>query len=133
LQYENAQQPTEILIDSLGGSLIAGMAILDTILDVSTPIFTRAENQAHGVALLLLASGLRPHRVVGPSAELSMTPVMRVDGALNNDERVYETLIGLFRKLCSQSDAALSRDLRNGRSFTPREAVAYGLADRVQL
>ena len=48
LQHENPREPITLLIDSLGGSVIAGIAVIDTIKELAPPIRTRCDGRAHG-------------------------------------------------------------------------------------
>src|SRR5262245_41630606 len=59
LQHENPHEPITLLIDSPGGSVSAGMAIIDTIKDLRSPVRTRCDGSAHGMAAVILACGQR--------------------------------------------------------------------------
>src|SRR5690242_6639381 len=50
LQHQDARQPITLIISSLGGSVTAGMAIIDTIKELSPPVRTRCEGSADGMA-----------------------------------------------------------------------------------
>ena len=87
---------------------------------------------AHGVALIVLASGRRGERAVGPAAVLSLTPIENAAGSPADADRVRHQVAGVIAELCGQSPEGVAMHLLVGRSLTASEAVACGLADRVE-
>ncbi len=132
LQYQDERQPITLRVESPGGSLVAGMAVVDTVRDLRPPVHTRALAMAHGVALIVLASGCKGERVVGPAAELSLTPIDSAAGSPADANRIRHQVAGVIAELCGQHPEAVAPHLLAGRSLTPSEAVACGLADRVE-
>src|SRR5262249_48389331 len=96
------------------------------------PVRTEAPAVAHGIAAVILAAGRKGERVVGPAAELSLSPVWAPDPETSTDEldRARQSLAGIIADLSGQPTEVVTHDLLAGRRFTPDEAVAYGLADR---
>lgn len=84
----------------------------------------------HVIAAVLLASGRKGERVVGPAADLSLTPIEHAAGPLADSYHLRQQLAGVVAELCGQDPEAVAQYLLLGRTFTPDEAVAYGLADR---
>lgn len=133
LQYEDAHEPIIVRINSPGGRVTAGMAIMDTIRSLSPPVHTECRDQAHGMAAIILASGRRGQRVAGERAELSLVPVDS-DKVAANDVRLKRTqkaLAEVLGELCGQPNNVVAEALVNGRSFTPQGALEFGLVDRV--
>jgi ATP-dependent protease ClpP protease subunit len=87
---------------------------------------------AHGVAAIVLASGLKGERAVGPTAELSLTPIENAEGALADLSRIRCQLARVIAALSGQAPEMVAQHLLVGRSFTSAEAVTYGLADRIE-
>jgi ATP-dependent Clp protease, protease subunit len=131
MQHEDDRQPITLRVASPGGSVAAGMAIVDTVRELRPPIRTRAPAVAHGMAAVVLASGRKGERVVGPASELSLTPIENAAGPSTDVVRLRHQLAGVVAELCGQLPELVAQDLLVGRLFTPDEAVAYGLADRV--
>lgn len=132
LQHEDARQPVTLRVESPGGSVVAGMAVVDTAQELRPPVHTRAPAMAHGLALIVLASGRRGERSVGSAAELSLTPIENAAGSPADVDRVRHQLAGVIAELCGQPAEWVAMHLLVGRSLTAAEAVACGLADRVE-
>ncbi|MCZ2341893.1 MAG: ATP-dependent Clp protease proteolytic subunit, partial [Bacteroidales bacterium] len=132
LQYQDERQPITLYIDSPGGSLAAGMAVADTVRELRPLVHTRAPVMAHGVALIVLASGCRGGRTVGLAAELSLTSLENMAGLPADVGRVRHQVAGVIAELCGQPLEWIAMHLLVGRSLTAGEAVACGLADRAE-
>ena len=59
---EEAKDPIKLYINSPGGSITAGLAILDTMNFVRPPIYTYCVGQASSMAAVLLAAGKKGKR-----------------------------------------------------------------------
>jgi ATP-dependent Clp protease protease subunit len=133
LQYEDPRQPITVLIDSPGGSVTAGMAIIDTMGTLSPPVRTRCDGIADGMAAVILASGQCGERVVVRGSSLSLTPVtVGVEGKQVALERTRELLAEVLADRLNRGTKSIAQDMAAGRSFDPPAAVEYGLADRVE-
>ncbi len=132
LQHQDAREPVTLRIESPGGSLAAGMAVVDTVRELWPPVRTRAPALAHGIAAVVLASGRKGERVVGPAAELSLTPIEGASGAPAEVGRLRHQVAGVIAELSGQHPDVVAQHLLLGRPFTAAEAVSYGLADRVE-
>ncbi|MBD2099262.1 ATP-dependent Clp protease proteolytic subunit [Trichocoleus sp. FACHB-591] len=131
LQHEDARQPVTLCIESRGGSVTAGMAIVDTVRELEPLVCTWAPTMAHGMAAIVLASGGRGERVVGPTAQLSLTPLEVAADWHPEVNRIRQQLASVIAELCGQHLEVISQHLLDGLLLTPSEAVAYGLADQV--
>ena len=80
LQHQDARQPVTLRVVSPGGGLAAGMAVVDTVRELRPTVRTRAPTMAHGIALVVLASGRKGERAVCSTAELSLTPIKNAVG-----------------------------------------------------
>jgi ATP-dependent Clp protease, protease subunit len=132
LQHEDPREPVTLRIESPGGSVIAAMAVVDTVRELRPLVRTRAPAMAHGMAAVVLASGCRGERVVGPTAELSLTPIENLESTAADVNLLRYQLAGDIAELCGQFTEVVAQHLLVGRLLTPEEAIAYGLADRVE-
>jgi ATP-dependent Clp protease protease subunit len=132
LQDQDATRPITLLIESEGGGVVAGMAIVDTVRTLRPPIHTRAPTRAHGIALIILASGRRGERKVGTEAELSFSPIESPPGFSGDLDDIPLRLAGILAELCGQPLDVASADFFVHRSISPSDAVDYGLVDRVE-
>jgi ATP-dependent Clp protease protease subunit len=132
VQAENTKRPMELWINSPGGRVTAGLAIMDTMEFVTNDVHTRCNGIAHGLAAILLACGERGHREIIRDAKLGLTPIVSIGSAHDADvKRLSTILVERLAKATGQDATAVAVDMESSRSFTPDEAVAYGLADRV--
>jgi ATP-dependent Clp protease protease subunit len=132
LQHQDARQPVTLRVESSGGGVAAGMAVVDTVRELRPPVHTRAPAMARGIALVVLASGRKGERAVGPAAELSLTPIESAARSPADASRLRHQLAGVIAELCGQHPEAVAPQLLVGRHLTPSEAVACSLADRVE-
>jgi ATP-dependent Clp protease protease subunit len=130
LQHQNHQKALTLLIESPGGSVAAGMALVDTLRELRPPVRTRTLMSAHGMAAVVLASGRKGEREVGPAAGVSLTPIETAAGT-PADERAQQQLASVIAELCGQTPELVTEHLLLGQFFSPAEAIAFGLADRI--
>jgi len=104
--------PIELIINSSGGDLYGGHAILDTMQAISSPVHTRCLGRCRSMAAVLLAAGEPGHRLSYPSArimlhqpswELSEGPMREADIRAEVDEagrqrRAWARLIAKYTK-----------------------------------
>jgi ATP-dependent Clp protease protease subunit len=132
LQHRNERKPVTLRIESPGGSVAAGMAVVDTVRRLRPLVRTRAPAMAQGIALVVLASGNKGARAVGSEAELSFTAIeSRVDSPID-ERRLRFKVAGIIAELSGQHAEAVAQHLLVGHFLTPTEAVAYGLADLIE-
>lgn len=132
LLYLNSksQFPIHLLINSVGGDVTCGLAIVDTFSYIKAPVHTHGLDGASGMAALILAAGMHHHRTASPNARLALVPSYAPDGTDPTEiQRVEGILLELLQKCTAQPIKVLEADLRNGRHFSADEAVAYGLVD----
>jgi len=134
LQHETPRVPITLLIDSPGGSVIAAMAVIDTIKALLPPVRTRCDGSADGTAAIILACGQSGERVVVHGSAISLTPVIAASpGVANSDlNRTRQLLAAVIAESSGRNLESVEEDLVNGRSFDPLGAIEYGLADRVE-
>lgn len=135
LLYLEAEQPLEpinLLIKSAGGRVAAGMAIVDTLRTIRSPVRTRSAEEAHGMALIVLASGQRGERAVRASTMLSMAPIEAEAGSQADISGIRSQLANEFTKLSALSSEEIAKQLLTGKYLTPAEAVMFGFVDRIE-
>lgn len=138
LQHENRCLPITLVIDSPGGSVSAGMAIVDAMRDLAPPVRTRCEGNAHGMAAVILAAGQPGERVVAGGSYLSLTPPFyperRTATEAESDRELLahrDVLAAVVAASSGREVNSIAADLSAGRCFDAAAAVEYGLADRV--
>ena len=142
LLYLESQDPEKeifLYLNSPGGSVTAGLAILDTMRCLKCPVSTICMGQAASMAAILLAAGTRGKRLMLPNSEAMIhQPVSGMQGQVTDltihaqhVQQVKDRLTALLAGLCGQEPERVARDLERDHFLTAREAVDYGLADQV--
>src|SRR5271166_274645 len=140
LASEDPEKDISLYINSPGGSITAGMAILDTMNLVEPDIVTYCVGQAASMASLLLASGTKGKRYSLPYARILIhQPHASGLGGQAADIDIQAREILRMREIINQilADATgqplekIERDVDRDYILEAQQAVAYGLIDRV--
>ncbi len=128
-----------LALNSMGGSVIAAMAVHDTMRTVSPDVATLAVGLVGDGAQLLLTAGAAGKRQVLPHARILLRkPVAGFVGAATDaairagvGEQLRRETIGLIARYSGRPVESVEADSTAERWFTPAEAVDHGLADTV--
>ncbi|MET7989571.1 ATP-dependent Clp protease proteolytic subunit [Amycolatopsis sp. NPDC005232] len=137
LLLEDADATADItfFINSPGGSVTAGMAILDTMNLVKPDVATCAMGLAAGMAQLLVSSGTPGKRSAIPQAVVALSlPQLQPDPSpvrLALLDKWTSEVVGLIAAGSGQPVERVRADAERQRRFTAAEALVYGLVDRV--
>jgi ATP-dependent Clp protease, protease subunit len=153
LESVDNTKPIYLYINSLGDPVVAGMggadigmmsvmaglAIYDTIKHLKSEIYTICLGQAMGIASLLLSAGTPGKRASLPHATIGLMPTragsrgQASDIVINAAEVLAKkgTLADVFAETTGQSPAQILADSDRMFYMTAAEAQAYGLIDRV--
>ncbi len=147
------QKPIYLYINSLGDpvlagmaveqagmmSVMAGLAIYDTMKYIKSDIVTVCMGQAVGMAAVLLAAGTPGKRACLPHATIALThPSSLTQGQATDIQVMAKTVMDkqeLVRQILSESTGQnvdkLKADMDRMFYLSPSEAKEYGLIDRV--
>ena len=140
LEAEDPEKDISIYINSPGGSITAGLAVLDTMRFVKPDIVTICVGQAASMAAVLLAAGTRGKRfslpnsrimIHQPSAHGLAGQATDIDIYAREILRMRETLNVLLSEATGQPIDRVSRDVDRDYIMGPEQAVEYGMIDRV--
>jgi len=140
LASEDPEKDISLYINSPGGSITAGLAILDTMNLVEPDIVTYCVGQAASMGAVLLAAGTRGKRYTLPHSRILIhQPHMSGLAGQASDIDIYakeilrmrETLNGILAACTGQPVEKLSRDVDRDYILEAHQAVEYGLVDRV--
>jgi ATP-dependent Clp protease, protease subunit len=137
-----AEDPTEdirLYINSPGGSVMAGMAIYDTMRFIRCDMATYAMGLAASMGQFLLSSGTRGKRFALPHAQILMHQPSGGVGGTASDiviqaeqvRRQKRVLAELTAEQTGQPVETIIADADRDRWFTAREALDYGFIDRI--
>jgi len=140
LAEENPRDNISIYINSPGGSITAGLAILDTMNYVPNDIVTCCIGQAASMAAILLASGTKGKRYVLPHSRVMIhQPSMYgMSGQATDIEihakeiiRMREILNEILAEQTGQTIATIAKHVDRDYIMEAKDAVKYGIADKV--
>lgn len=138
LAAEDSEADISLYINSTGGSVVAGMAIYDTMAVIEPDVSTWAIGLASGTAQLLLSAGAPGKRYALPHARVLLKSVFspynpNADMAINNAviDKWNKEMPKLIAKATNQPVEQVRADSNQTRWFSAQEARDYGLVDHV--
>ncbi|HNW23453.1 MAG TPA: ATP-dependent Clp protease proteolytic subunit [Candidatus Dojkabacteria bacterium] len=139
LEKENPNEEIQMFINSPGGVINAGMAILDTMNYIKCDVSTIAVGVAASMGSFLLAHGTKGKRFALPNSKIHIhQPLGGVEGqasdiAIEAEEilKTRELLYKMLSKQTGQSIKQIEKDADRDKYFTAQEAKEYGLIDKV--
>ena len=140
LEAEDPEKDISIYINSPGGSITAGLAILDTMSFVKPDIVTICVGQAASMAAVLLAAGKKGKRFSLPNSRIMIhQPSMQglagqateIDIYAREILRMRETLNELLAGATGQPIERVARDVDRDYIMSAEQALEYGMIDRV--
>ena len=139
LEAEDADEPIHMYISSPGGSVMAGLAILDTMQLISAPVHTYAMGMVASMAAVLFTCGEPGHRYIMPNAEVMIhQPLGGTSGQASDIEIQAKHILNLKKRLYKIIAKATGKHVKTiekesdrDNYFEAAEAISFGLADRV--
>ena len=120
-------------------SVMAGLAIYDTLKHIKSDVYTICIGQAMGIATLLLSAGTKGKRASLPHASIGLMPGRsgtrgQASDIIINAAQVLAkkgTIADVFAETTGQSPERIMADSERMLYMTSTEAMEYGLIDRV--
>jgi ATP-dependent Clp protease protease subunit len=139
LEKENPKEDIQMFINSQGGQITAGMAILDTMNYIKCEISTIAVGLAASMGTVLLANGTKGKRFALPNSKIHIhQPIGGVEGQASDiaieAEEILKTKKLLYEFLSERTGKGvkqIEKDADRDKYFTAKEAKEYGLIDKV--
>jgi ATP-dependent Clp protease protease subunit len=139
LSREDPEKGIQMYINSPGGSIYAGMAILDTMQMIPNKISTVAVGVTASFGTVLLAGGEKGQRYALPHATIHLhQPLGGAEGQATDIEimakeimRLKKDLNQYFAERTGQPIEVIAHDTERDHYMTAEEAVKYGLIDKV--
>lgn len=131
--------PVRIYINSPGGSVIDGLAIIDTINFIKSPVYTICVGLAASMGAVLLSCGEKGHRTVLPHSRVMIHQVSGFTGGSLADmkidlEQTKRCEQDIYHILANNLDKSYDEivDLCDRNNwFIGQEAIDLGIADKV--
>lgn len=139
LELEEPKKDIKLFINSPGGSVVAGLAIYDTIQFIKPQVSTICLGQACSMGALLLASGEKNKRYSLPNARIMIhQPTGEFSGQTSDivihTKEILNTkkkLNTLLAKHTEQSIQKIEDDTERDTFMNAKEAKKYGIIDIV--
>jgi ATP-dependent Clp protease protease subunit len=139
LNHEDSEKEINMYINSPGGQVYAGFAILDTMNMISNPISTVAVGVTASFGTVLLTAGTKGRRFALPHATIHMhQPLGGAQGQATDIEiaarqilRQKALLNDILAKSTGQPLEVIERDIDRDFYLDAKAAVEYGLVDEV--
>lgn len=139
LQHSDPDRDVWLYINSPGGSVHNGLAILDTMNLITPDVNTVCIGRAGSMATMLLAAGAKGKRFALPHSTIHFHPAGGgVEGYAPDLERAVNELLRLQRlgneiiaKATGHTAEEIEQDFSRDKFLTPTEALAYGLIDQI--
>lgn len=141
LESEDPDKEISFYINSPGGSITDGMAIVDTMNYIKCPVSTICIGLAASMGSVLLASGAKGKRFATPNSEILIHQPL-ISGGLSGQTteikihadhmvKTREKLNKLLSEKTGQSLEQIEKDTERDHYMTAEEALKYGLIDEI--
>jgi ATP-dependent Clp protease protease subunit len=141
LANEDPKADINLYVNSPGGSVTAGLGIIDTMRYLPVDIATYIIGQAASMGSLVACSGTRGKRYALPlSKNLMHQPLLAgvLEGQATDLEiearemlRLREILYNIYAEQTGQPAAKIAEDCERNKWLNAKEMVEYGLADKI--
>ena len=139
LQAVDTEKEISMYINSPGGSVTAGLAILDTMRMVKCPVATYCVGQAASMGAILLSAGEKGRRHALPNARVMIhQPWGGAHGKASDIEitakeilRLKAILNGILAEASGKSVEEVTKDTDRDHFMCAAEAKEWGIVDKV--
>jgi ATP-dependent Clp protease, protease subunit len=139
LSHEDPDKSIQMYINSPGGQIYAGLAILDTMKMIPNKISTVAVGVTASFGTVLLAAGTKGQRFALPHATIHMhQPLGGAQGQASDIEiqareilRLKARLNEIMAEATGQTLEVIERDTERDYYLDAQAAVDYGLVDQI--
>ena len=139
LESEDPKKDISLYVNSPGGSVTAGLAILDTMNHVKPDVSTVCVGMAASAAAVILSAGAKGKRYALPNAEVMIhQPWGGAQGQATDIEITAKHILAtrdrlnkILAKNTGQDLAKIEKDVERDYFMMAEEAKKYGIVDQV--
>ena len=141
LESEDPDKEISFYINSPGGSITDGMAIVDTMNYIKCPVSTICVGLAASMGSVLLTCGAKGKRFATPNSEILIHQPLISGGLAGQTTEIKihadhmvktrEKLNKLLSEKTGQSLEQIEKDTERDHYMTAQEALEYGLIDEI--
>lgn len=139
LEKEDPEKDIKLYINSPGGSVYAGLAIIDTMNIIKPDVATIAIGSAASMGTMILTSGTKGKRFALNNSTIHIhQPLGGAEGqasdiAISAKEilRIKDLLRDMLVSSTGQAIEKIEKDMDRDYFLTAKDAVEYGLVDKI--
>jgi len=139
LEAEDSDKDINLYINSPGGIITSGMAILDTMNFIKPDVSTIVVGQASSMGALLLGAGAKGKRYALPNSRVMIhQPLGGTEGqasdiviAAEEIQKTKQRLNAMLAKFCGKRVNQIEKDADRNYFMSATEAVDYGIIDEI--
>ena len=139
LQSEDPKKDISLYVNSPGGHVHSGLAIIDTMNHIKPDVSTLCVGMAASMGAVILAAGAKGKRFALPNVEIMIhQPLGGAEGQASDIEinarqilKVRENLNKILAKATGQALAKIEKDVDRNFYMSADEAKKYGIVDKI--
>ena len=139
LAYEDPKKDIKLYINSPGGSVYDGLAIIDTMNYIEPDVQTIGIGLQASMGAMLLSSGTKGKRFALPNARIMIhQPSSGTEGKITDQEialkegiDLKKVLIDMMAKNTGKTAKEIEKDMDRDNWMSAEEAQKYGIIDEV--
>ena len=139
LAHEDSKKPIKLYINSPGGSVYDGLAIIDTMRYISCPVETIGIGLQASMGAMLLSAGEKGHRFCLENSRIMIhQPSSGTEGKITDQEIMLREGVFLKRRLAEifsentgKDIKQVEKDMDRDNWMSAEEAVKYGIIDKI--
>lgn len=141
LQAQDKDKPILMYINSPGGSVTDGLAIIDTMNILSCPVETYCIGCCASMAAIICTSGTKGKRFILQHGRMMIHPVQTgaagdihfVQRQFKQAKQLNDILANILVKQTNQQKNKVLKDIQNDYFMSAKESVQYGLVDKILI
>lgn len=139
LAHVDPKKPIKLYINSPGGSVYDGLAIIDTMNYISCPVETIGIGLQASMGAMLLSCGEKGHRYCLENARIMIhQPSSGTEGKITDQEIMLkegiflkQRLAEIFAKNTGKDIKQVEKDMDRDNWMSAEEAKSYGIIDKI--
>jgi ATP-dependent Clp protease, protease subunit len=139
LEAEDAKKDIYLYVNSPGGSVTAGLSIIDTMHHIKPDVATVCVGMAASMGSLILSQGAKDKRFILPNAEVMIHQpsggaygqASDIDITAKHILKTRDKLNKMLAKATGQKLSKVEQDVDRDFFMDAEEAKAYGIVDKI--
>ena len=132
LAYEDPKKDIKLYINSPGGSVYDGLAIIDTMNYIEPDVQTIGIGLQASMGAMLLSAGTKGKRFALPNARIMIhQPSSGTEGKVTDQEIAKKKLIEIMAENTGKDAKTIEKDMDRDNWMSAEDAKAYGIIDEV--